>query len=435
MKFHSSMGKKAFKRRVVITGYGMITPSGRNAADTFNSCSQGKSGINHITAFDATGLPCQIAGQVNDKWISDDGFTHRRLLKFSSRGLKLMSIAVREAAFHAELPTVSDRQRIGVQIGSFGEDPSLEEVVWLHQFYDGEGHWDLEGLAREGGYNFLRFYRRKPDMVSAVIARLFDCRGPNLSSTSACAAGAQAIGEAFRIIQDGQCDVMIAGGCESALNLVGLLGFVLLGAVTTRYETPQTASRPFDRKRNGFVLSEGAGALVLEDFEHASHRGAPIQGEILGYGSSSDAYRITDSDPRGDGAILAMGKAISDAGLSPEKIQYINAHGTSTLKNDISETRAIDAVFGPNAKKIPVSSNKSMLGHCIAAAGPIELILTLMGIHRSLILPTINQTHPDPKCDLWLVPNQAVREAHSVAICNSFGFGGQNGCLCIGKPR
>ena len=226
-----------------------------------------------------------------------------------------MSIAAGEAASHAKLPWASDRQRIGVSIGSYGEDPPLEEIVWLHRFYDGEGHWDLEGLAREGGYNFLRFYRRKPDMISAMIARLFDCRGPNLSSTSACAAGAQAVGEAFRMIQDGHCDVMIAGGCDSTLNLAGFLGFVLLGAVAVRYETPQTASRPFDRKRNGFVLSEGAAVLILENFDHARNRGAPIEGEILGYGSSSDAYRITDSDPRGEGVILAMRKALADAGL------------------------------------------------------------------------------------------------------------------------
>jgi 3-oxoacyl-[acyl-carrier-protein] synthase II len=344
-----------------------------------------------------------------------------------------MSIAAGEAAFQAALHKISDRERIGAFVGSYGEDPTLEEVIWLHRFYDGKGHWDLKGLARGGGYNLLRFYRRKPDMAPAIIARLFDCRGPNMSGTSACAAGAQAIGEAYRTIQEGDCDVIMAGGCESTLNLIGLLGFILLGALATRYETPQTASRPFDRRRNGFVLSEGAAALVLEDFGHARLRGAPILGEILGYGSSSDAYRITDSDPRGEGDILAMQKAIAGAGLTVEDIQYVNAHGTSTLKNDISETLAIKTVFGPRAKEIPVSSNKSMLGHCIAAAGPIELILTLMGMHRSLILPTINQTHPDPKCDLWFVPNRAVHRKHSVAISNSFGFGGQNACLCIGN--
>ncbi len=427
-------GKAAFKRRVVITGYGMITPLGGNAAETFECCCRGNSGIDHITAFDPTGLPCRIAGQVSDDWIRENGFdNHRRLLKFASRGIRLMSIAAGEAALHAGLHKVSERERIGVYLGSYGEDPSLEEVVWLHRFYDGKGHWNLKGLAREGGYNLLRFYRRKPDMAPAIIARLFDCRGPNISSTSACAAGTQAVGEAYRTIQEGHCDVMMAGGCESTLNLIGLLGFILLGAVATRYETPQTASRPFDRKRNGFVLSEGAAALILEDFDHARQRGAPILGEILGYGSSSDAYRITDSDPQGEGAVLAMRKAVADAGLTPEDIQYINAHGTSTLKNDISETIAIKTVFGPRAREVPVSANKSMLGHCIAAAGPIESILTLMGMHSSLILPTINQMHPDPRCDLWFVPNQAVHREHSVAISNSFGFGGQNGCLCIGK--
>jgi 3-oxoacyl-[acyl-carrier-protein] synthase II len=432
------MGNGVVKRRVVITGYGMITPLGKNAVDTFHACSRGKSGVGEITAFDATGLPCGIAGQVDEEWCQKDGFGgHRRLLKFASRGLRLMSVAGREAAARAALHHISRRERIGVSLGSYGEDPSLDEIVWLHRFYDGDGHWDFEGLMQSGGYNFLRFYRRKPDMASAVMARLLNCRGPVISSTSACAAGSQAVGEAFRMIQDGQCRVMLTGGCESTLNLAGFLGFVLLGALATRYDTPETASRPFDRKRNGFVLSEGAAALVLEDFEHARRRGASIKGEILGYGSSLDAYRITDSDPRGQGAALAMRSALSDAGLEPEQIQYINAHGTSTLKNDISETRAIKTVFGEYGKRIPVSSNKSMLGHCIAAAGPIELVLTLMGMRRSLILPTINQTHPDPKCDLWYVPNKAVCKAHTTAMCNSFGFGGQNGSVCMGvnQPR
>lgn len=428
------MGNRAVTRRVAVTGYGMITPLGGNAHETFTQCSQGRSGIDEITAFDTTGLPCRIGGQVKDEWIGDQGFEgHRRLLKFSSRGVRLMGTAVREAALQAGLHLLANRQRIGVSIGSYGEHPSMEEVVWLHRFYDGKGHWDLEAMTREGGYDFLRFYRRKPDMAPAIVARLLDCRGPCLSSASACAAGAQAVGEAYRMIQDGRCDVVVAGGCESTLTLVGLAGFLLLGAVATCYRTPQTASRPFDRRRNGFVLSEGAGALVLEDLDHARSRGAPIRGEILGYGSSSDAYRITDSHPRG--AELAMTRALEDSGLTPERVQYINAHGTSTTKNDINETRAIRQVFGPYAEKIPVSSNKSMLGHLIAASGPVELILTLMGMERSIVLPTINQTHRDPKCDLWYVPNQAIRKEHSVALCNSFGFGGQNGCICVGIPR
>ncbi len=423
------------KRRVAITGYGVITPLGRNADETFTACSLGKSGIDEIKSFDATGLPCRIAGQITDEWLDKSPFDHHKKLgKYASRNLLLMAVAAEEAALQSKISEIPRRHRVGVSLGSYGEDPSLDEVLWLQRFHDGKGHWDMEGLARAGGYNFLRFIRRKPDMALAMIARLFVCKGPGFSSTSACAAGAQAIGEAFRIIQDGQSDVMIAGGCESTITLVGLLGFILLGALATRYDSPISASRPFDRRRNGFVLSEGAAALVLEDYDHAVRRGAPVQGEILGYGSSSDAYRITDSDPEAGGAILAMEKAIADAGLTPSDIEYINAHGTSTVKNDISETKAIKAVFGEEAKNTPVSSNKSMLGHCIAAAGPIESVLTLMGMQRSLILPTINQTHPDQKCDLWVVPNQAVRRTHSVSLCNSFGFGGQNGCICIGSP-
>ncbi len=420
---------------MVITGYGMLTPLGRNAEETFDHCKQGESGIDYIKAFNVEGLPCQIAGQINDHWIEDIAYEDKKsLLKFSSRGLRLMSIATKEAVLQARLHEVSARDRIGVSLGSYGENPSLEDIAFLHGFYDGKENWDLQGLMNEGGYNFFNFYRRKPDMASSILSMLFECKGSNLSIASACAAGSQAVGEAFRIIQDGKNDVMIAGGCEATLTLTGLMGFLLLGALAERYVTPQKASRPFDRKRNGFVLSEGAAALILEDYHHAQRRNAPIQGEILGYGVSADAYRITDTHPQGKGAVLAMGKAIADARLSTEDIDYINAHGTSTPKNDLCETRAIKEVFGPRAYEIPISSNKSMLGHSIAAAGPIELILTLMGMNRSVILPTVNQEFPDPKCDLWYVPNLAIRHPHSVAISNSFAFGGQNTCLCIGKP-
>jgi 3-oxoacyl-[acyl-carrier-protein] synthase II len=248
---------------------------------------------------------------------------------------------------------------------------------------------------------------------------------------SACAAGAQAIGEAARTIREGKAEAMIAGGCEATLDFMGLVGFTLIKALAERYRSPQQASRPFDRKRSGFVMSEGAGAVVLEALEHARARGAPILGELLGYGDSADAYRITDTHPRGEGAVLAMQGALEDAGLSPADIEYINAHGTSTQQNDAIETLAIREVFGPRAKTIPVSSNKSMLGHTIAAAGAIECILTLVGMQRSTILPTINYEFPDPKCDLDYVPNAARQQRHRVALSNSFGFGGQNACLCI----
>jgi len=237
----------------------------------------------------------------------------------------------------------------------------------------------------------------------------------------------------MRIIQDGRCDVMIAGGCEATIDFSGMVGFILLKALCEKYTEPARASRPFDRKRNGFVMSEGAGAVILEEMNHALSRGATIYGEILGYGSSADAYRITDTHPKGLGAIIAMKTAVEDAGLTPDDIEYINAHGTSTIQNDLTETRAIKEVFGERARKIPVSSIKSQIGHTIAAAGAIECILTLMGINRAIILPTINYEYPDPKCDLDYVPNEARRVSHRFALSNSFGFGGQNACLCIGK--
>jgi 3-oxoacyl-[acyl-carrier-protein] synthase II len=285
---------------------------------------------------------------------------------------------------------------------------------------------------RAGGYPYAKFFRRKADVAMALLAGLFDCRGPNLTIVSACAAGAQAIGEATQMIRQGSARVMIAGGAEATLDFLGLVGFTLIRALAERYRSPRQASRPFDRKRSGFVLSEGAGTVVLEELGHARSRGAPILGEVLGYGDSADAYRITDTHPKGAGAVLAMRAALKDAGLTGQEVGYINAHGTSTTQNDAIETMAIKEVFGPRAKDIPVSSNKSMLGHTIAAAGAIECILTLVGMQRSVILPTINYEFPDPKCDLDYVPNVARQQQHGVALSNSFGFGGQNACLCLG---
>ncbi|MFQ3574794.1 MAG: beta-ketoacyl-[acyl-carrier-protein] synthase family protein, partial [Thermodesulfovibrionales bacterium] len=261
----------------------------------------------------------------------------------------------------------------------------------------------------------------------------FDALGSNIVIVSACAAGAQAIGEAYKTIIDGKADVFIAGGAESVTDFFGYLGFISLKALAERYTSPQTASRPFDRKRNGFVMSEGSAVVILEEIDHAVKRGARIYGEVLGYGASSDAYRITDMHPKGLGAVIAMKKALKDAGLTVNDVDYINAHGTSTQQNDMTETMAIKEVFGERAREIPISSNKSMLGHTIAAAGAIESVLTVMGINDSTILPTINYEFPDPRCDLFYVPNIAMKKKHRVAISNSFGFGGQNACLCLGE--
>ena len=419
-------------RRVVITGYGMITPLGKNVEETLEKARQGVSGIDYIASFDTDGLPCRIGGQVKEAWLeAPPDARAARVENLASRGVRLMAVATAEAAQQARLGELANRDAIGVALGSHGENPSVREVVFLHRFYDGEGRWDLPGLMRAGGYSYSAFFRRKPDVAMAILAGLFDCRGSTLSIVSACAAGAQAIGEAARTIREGRAEVMIAGGCEATLDFLGLLGFTLIKALAERYRSPQQASRPFDRKRSGFVMSEGAGAVVLEELEHARARGAPILGELLGYGDSADAYRITDTHPRGEGAILAMQGALEDARLRPEAVDYINAHGTSTQQNDAIETAAIKAVFGPRAKAIPVSSNKSMLGHTIAAAGAIESILTLVGIQRSTLLPTINYEFPDPKCDLDYVPNAARHQPHRIALSNSFGFGGQNACLCL----
>ena len=421
------------KPRVVITGVGMITPSGKNSEDTFDSCSKGRSGIDYIKSFNTTGLTCTIGGEINNDWLDNfEKHADQKLRKLSSRGLRLMHAATSEAAEQAGLNSIADRHNIGVSLGSHGDNPSVKDLEFLHRFIDKDGQWDMKGLLQSGGYPYLNFFRRKPDAAATILAKLFDCKGPSLAIVSACAAGSHAIGEAVRLIQDRKCDVMIAGGAEATLDFMGMSGFILLKALSEKYETPQTASRPFDRKRNGFVMSEGAGAVVIEDLDHARLRGATILGEIKGYASSADAYRITDTLPKGLGAIIAMKGAIDDASLTPDDVDYINAHGTSTTQNDLTETRAIKEVFGERAGQIPVSSNKSMLGHTIAAAGAIECILSLMGINRSVLLPTINHEFRDPKCTLDYVPNEAREYKHDIVISNSFGFGGQNACLCIG---
>lgn len=420
-------------KRVVVTGYGMITPIGKNSRETFENAKKGVSGISLVSSFETKGLPCRIGGQVDDSWLNEFAAKGLRgIEKCSSRGLKLMISAASEAAESARLDLAENRDRIGISLGYHGENPSVEDLLLLYRFYEKDS-WDVKGLTRNGVYSFFNFFRRKPDVATSILSVLFNCKGSNLTVVSACAAGAQAIGEAARIIREGRADAMIAGGCESNLNFMGFVGFVLIRALSERYSSPEKASRPFDRKRNGFVMSEGAGALVLECLDHAIERKAPIFAEVLGYGSSADAFRITDVHPKGDGAVFAMQSAIADAGLTAADIEYINAHGTSTLQNDQTETLAINRVLGERAKNVPVSSNKSMIGHTIAAAGAIEACLTIMGLNDSVLLPTINYEFPDPKCDLDYVPNQARKLEHGIALSNSFGFGGQNAALCLGK--
>lgn len=419
---------------MVVTGCGMVTPLGGSSRETFENAINGVSGVDFIKAFETAGLPCRIGGEVDDRHLEGlSGGGIQGLDKFSSRGLRLMRVAVSEAAEQARLEDIPDRTRIGTALGYHGENPSVDEMMRLHRFFDGNGAWDMDGLKEKGAYPCFSFFRRKADVATSLLSLIANCSGPSVTVASACAAGSQAIGEAFRMIREGRSDAMIAGGCESSLNFSGFVGFVLIRALTEKYATPEKASRPFDRKRNGFVMSEGAGAVILEELEHALARNAPILGEVLGYGASADAYRITDVHPKGEGAVLSMQAALRDASLTPDDIEYINAHGTSTIQNDISETLAIKKVFGDRAKQMPVSSNKSMLGHTIAAAGAIECVMTLMGMERSIILPTINYEVRDPKCDLNYVPNEAKSLSHRIALSNSFGFGGQNASLCLGR--
>ncbi|MBF0459434.1 MAG: beta-ketoacyl-[acyl-carrier-protein] synthase family protein [Nitrospirae bacterium] len=433
--------------RVVITGYGVVTPLGPNAEESFNRASEGQSGISMIQSFDTTAMPCRIGGEIKREpsldaigktLPSNSKIDIRRLEKYTPRPIKFMIEATVEAARQAGLHgNISiPPQRMGVALGYHGENPSVSDMMFVHKFYKSgnkSNPWDMKALSNAGGYPYFSFFRRKSDVSTALLGGIFDCKGPNISITSACSAGAQAIGEAAEIIRDGAADIMIAGGCDSALNFMGFVGFVLIKAMTEKYTAPEKASRPFDRKRNGFVMSEGAGVVILEEFEHAKRRGAPIYAEFLGYGSSADAYRITDPHPKGEGAILSMQAALKDASLDAGGIDYINAHGTSTIMNDQTETEAIKQVFGSWAASIPISSNKSMIGHTIAAAGAIECVLSIIGINKSIILPTINYENPDPKCNLNYVPNEAIDCPHRRVLSNSFGFGGQNASLIIGK--
>src|SRR5207302_380318 len=363
------------RRRVVVTGMGMITPLGRNARETFERASQSCSGIDYIRGFDTRGLPVRIGGEVADQWIRRPPVgPAAKLEKMASRAIRFMWTAATEAVEQAKLDRIPDRYRIGVALGDHGGTASLEELARMFRAWDGDGQWEPMRL-RQGGYDAFAVVRRKVDVGPSLISRVFDCRGPSIGIASACAAGGQAIGEAYRLIRSGRADAAIAGGCEASLTYVGLSGFILLKALTERYSAPATASRPFDRKRSGFVISEGAGALVLEDLVHARDRGAPILGELLGYGDSTDAYRITDIHPQAEGAVLAMVRAIEDAGIERADVDYVNAHGTSTVQNDALETLAVKRVFGARAASLPLSSNKSMLGHTIGAAGAIEAIL------------------------------------------------------------
>ncbi len=418
------------EQRIVATGWGMVSPNGGSVEATFSACVAGRSGIRELTLFDPTGLSCRIGGQVDESWIT---VSDPHGAWTAARPYRLLLTAARQAAAMADLAAFPDRARVSVTVGGHAASPSTEDVFGVASRADAEGHLDAERLAGHPAYPFDLFDFRRADHGPAVVARDLDARGTLVPIVSACAAGAQAIGEATRLLREGRADAVIAGGVESYLSYAGFVGFVLLGALAKRYASPEKASRPFDRRRSGFVMSEGSGVAVLETLASARARGKPVLGEVLGYGDSADAYRITDVHPEAEGARLAIVRAMADAGVRPEDVEYVNAHGTSTPTNDSVETLGIKRALGEErARAVPVSSNKSMIGHTIGAAGAIEAILTWKGIEQGILLPTINYETPDPKCDLDYVPNVARRVPHRIALSNSFGFGGQNACLCLG---
>jgi len=414
---------------VVVTGWGMLTSLGADVDSTFAAMAAGRSGVVRLTRFDPTGLPCEIGAQIDLATLTPPHPWDAR----GGSAFRLLRHAALQAVATADLESLPDRSRLAVAIGGHASTPDMNTIEVSTHHADTLGVTDLTGLRSDPAFSAASFTTRSPEVAPTLLAHLLEARGPVLPIVSACAAGTQAIGEARHLIRSGQADVVVAGGAEPLLSFSYYLGFALLGALSRRYPSPAEASRPFDRRRNGFVIGEGAGVLVLESLASARARGRPLRGEILGYGDSADGYRITDLHPRGDGAVAAIEGALSNAGLQPQAIEYVNAHGTSTPTNDPVETLALRRVFGERADEIPVSSNKSMIGHTIGAAGAIEAILTLKGMAEGVLLPTINQHAPDRRCDLDYVPNQARRRPHDIALSNSFGFGGQNACLCLGS--
>ena len=429
-------GRQADRRRVVITGMGCVTPLGVQVEELWKNLVAGRSGVGRTTIFDASRFPTRIAAEVRGWTLADEGEDETRW-QFCGRHTKFAAGAALQAMRHAGLlqGLPADPTRLGIYLGSGeGQQDFQAFTRMMMAAIEGES-LDVARFTKTGleSLHPLAEVEQEPNMPAGHLAALFDAQGPNLNCLTACAASSQAIGEAVEIVRRGEADVMLSGGCHSMIHPFGVTGFNLLTALSTRNDEPERASRPFDNDRDGFVLGEGAAMVVLEELEHAKRRGATIHGELLGYGSTADAYRITDTHPEGRGASACITMALEDAGLGSEAIGYVNAHGTSTDVNDRVETLAIKNVFGERARQTPVSSTKSMMGHLIAAAGATELIVCMLAIRDGLLPPTINYETPDPACDLDYVPNQ-VREARlDHALSNSFGFGGQNISLVVGR--
>ncbi|WP_426753247.1 beta-ketoacyl-ACP synthase II [Myxococcus sp. Y35] len=409
-------------RRVVVTGTGLISALGTGTEKNWQAMIAGKSGIAQVTRFDVGKIDTRIAGEVKD--FEPESFIDKREVRRMDLYAQYALAAAQMAVTESGLPVGTDKphgyipEKVGVIVGSgIGGISSLEE----------QHRKGLEkGFDRLSPFFIIQMII---NMAPGLISMRYNCKGPNWAPVSACATSAHAIGEAWKSIKLGETDAVIAGGAEAAITPLGLGGFSVMKALSTRNDDPAAASRPFDKDRDGFVMGEGAGILVLEEMEAAKKRGANILAEVVGYGANSDAYHVTQPAPEGEGAARCMRLALQSAGLNPEDVGYINAHGTSTPFNDANETKAIKAVFGDHARKLAVSSTKSMTGHMLGAAGGFEAVVGALALARNVLPPTINQTTPDPDCDLDYVPNQAREARVNAVMSNSFGFGGTNAVL------
>lgn len=408
-------------RRVVVTGLGVISPIGTGKDLFWENLVAGKNGVARITHFDPTGFDAQIAAEVKDfdPSLYLEKKEARRLVRFIQFAVAASKLAVADANLSI---TSENAPEIGVIIGSgIGGIGFLEEQARvLHE----------KGPGKLSPFTVPYMIA---DMAAGYVSILLGAKGPNFCVVTACASGTHCLGEAFKTIQRGAAEAVIAGGTEASITPLGIGSFCAAGALSTRNDEPERASRPFDRERNGFVMGEGAGIVILESLDSAQKRGAKIYAEIIGYGSSGDASHITAPAPEGEGAVRAIRAALKDAGLKPEEIDYVNAHGTSTELNDKFETMALKTVFGEHARKLAISSNKSMIGHLLGASGAVEFIATVLSVIKDLAPPTINYENPDPECDLDYVPNHARRMPIRTAISNSFGFGGHNAILVVKK--
>ena len=422
------------RRRVVVSGIGCVTPLGTTASELWDNLLAGKSGVAHTTLFDAASFPTNISAEVRDWSVADVG-EDPQVWKDRSRHTCFAAGAAKQAVEDSGFLGTVGPLKFGVYLGAGEGAQDFYRFSKMMTAAVQSGELNLRAFMETGLKELdpLAELEQEPNMPVGYLAGMFDAQGPNMNCLTACAASSQAIGEATEIIRRGEADVMLSGGTHSMIHPFGVTGFNLLTALSESNDEPEKASRPFDLHRNGFVLGEGAAMVVLEEFEHARQRDAQIYGEILGYGTTADAFRITDTHPEGRGATSCIKMALADANLNADKIDYINAHGTSTTVNDKVETLAIRQTFGEHADNIPVSSTKSMTGHLIAAAGATELIVCLMTLKHNIVPPTINYETPDPACDLDYVPNAAREHECNTVASNSFGFGGQNITLVAGQ--